>query len=84
MKKKLFISIVVILLGCGSLVAQKDAFFNSSFEEYRNDDMWGDGPALPISHGSLNDQTANAPLGSGLLLLAGMALTYSTAKRRKS
>lgn len=83
MKKKLFISIVVILLGCGSLVAQKDAFFNSSFEEYRNDDIWGNKPVLPVSHGSLEDHSANIPLGNGFLLLAGMALTYSAARRRK-
>lgn len=86
MKKKLLISIVVLLLGCGNLFAQNDGFFTSSFEEYREDkNEWGVMPSIPTSHGYIDDWACvEAPLGNGFLLLAGMALTYSAARRRKS
>lgn len=86
MKKKLLISIVVLLLGCGNLFAQNDGFFTSSFEEYREENNeWGVMPSIPGSHGSLGDYSAvqETPISGGLLLLAGMGIAYGIRKRKK-
>lgn len=61
--------------------SKSDGFFSSSTtsgNEYR----FGDGlfPALP-GQGINDDQPA--PIGSGLLLLAGMGAAYALRKRRK-
>ena len=65
-----------------TLSAQNDSFFTYSHsEEYRGgSDEWGTLPTLPGSHGFDFDQNA-APLGSGILLLGGMALLYSKRKK---
>lgn len=85
MKKKLFLATIVLMLGCSVSFAQEDAFFTSSYREYReSDDEWGTMPILPTEHGGILDYTAvEAPVGSGLLLLAGMGLAYGLRKRNK-
>lgn len=87
MKKKLMISLFVMLLGCGSTFAQSDAFFTSRYIEYREDNAWGiDMPLLPGSHGYLGDYSCaeEVPLGSGLLVLGGLAFGYALRKRSES
>lgn len=86
MKKKLLISIVVLLLGCGNLFAQNDGFFTSSIEEYREDkNEWGVMPSIPGFHGFSDDYEAvpETPISGGLLLLAGMGIAYGIRKRKK-
>lgn len=64
-----------------------DAFFTTSYSEYREvDDEFGIMPILPIQHGGLIDYSAvpdtpEAPLGSGLLLLASMGVAYGIRRR---
>lgn len=83
MKKKLFLAAIAMMLGCSISFAQNDAFFTSSYSEYREvDNEWGVMPILPSEHGGLMDYTA-VPAGSGLLILAGMGLAYGLKKRNK-
>ena len=61
-----------------------DGFFSgSNYTEYR-EDVWADNmPLLPGQHGYNFDYNAEpAPLGSGLLLLAGMGLAYGIRRRK--
>ena len=60
-----------------------DGFFTTNYQEYREMDQWGNLPVLPSSHGNDYDVAAEAPLGSGLLMLLGMGLGYMTVNRRK-
>lgn len=65
---------------------QTDGFFSSNrYEEYREDNAeWGKMPLLPKTHGYNYDYDAEeAPLGSGLLLLAGMGIGYAVRKRKE-
>ena len=81
MKKLIITTIFAFFLGM-TLSAQNDSFFTYSHsEEYRGgSDEWGTLPTLPGSHGFEYDYNA-APLGSGLLLLGGMALLYVRRKK---
>ena len=63
--------------------ATTDGFFESNYQQYRESSDWGVMPVLPSSHGLGYDVAAEAPLGSGLLLLVGMGLGYVTISRRK-
>ena len=85
MKKTIMTIIFAVAFGM-NLSAQNDGFFSSgSYSEYRsNQEIWGqDMPVLPGQHGVNYDFAAEqAPVGSGLLLLGGMAIFY--AKRKKS
>lgn len=80
MKKVLVTLSLVLTLGLGAS-AQSDAFFSYSDVETpnRTGTELGATPGLPM-RGQNTDQTA--PLGSGLLLLAGMGAAY--ALRRKN
>ena len=62
-----------------------DGFFTTNYQEYRETDQWLNGlPVLPSSHGYGYDVAAEAPVGSGLLMLLGMGLGYMTiANKRK-
>lgn len=80
--KKVFVTLSLLLtLGLGAS-AQSDAFFSYSDVETpnRTGTELGATPGLPM-RGQNTDQSA-APLGSGLLLLAGMGAAY--ALRRKN
>ena len=83
MKKLLVTFTMVIILGLGAN-AQSDSFFTSTSNEYgRTDSNQSDisqiTPKLPDFGATSNEQ---APVGSGLLLLAGMGVAY--ALRRKN
>ena len=73
------IILAIALFAAVSANAQNDGFFTSTYRETREatDDM-GDIPAL-FGHGRETNQSA--PVGSGLLILGGMALAYSIRKR---
>ena len=80
--KKLIITIIFALFMGMTMSAQSDGFFAySDVDNYRGgSDEWGALPTLPASHGFTTDQDA-VPLGSGLLLLGGLALAYGLRKR---
>ena len=73
------IILAIALFAAVSANAQSDGFFRySNVEEQRSNESWGSMPAM-IGHGLDGDQSA--PLGSGLLLLAGMGLAYGFRKK---
>jgi hypothetical protein len=76
------IILAIALFAAVSANAQSDSFFRySNVEEQRTSTSdWGSMPAM-IGHGQQTDMDANAPLGSGLLLLAGMGLAYGFRKK---
>ena len=86
MKKYILTIILAVGFGIG-LNAQNqssysDGFFSSNYSEYREGNEFGIMPILP-GHTTTSDQDADpAPIGSGLLLLAGMGLGYAIKKRR--
>ena len=82
MKKKILAIALFVALGL-SANAQSDGFFSSGrYSEYREDSWAENMPILPVQHGSTYDFAAEAPLGSGLLLLGGMALAYGMRKKK--
>lgn len=80
--KKYITSIIFALAFTLNLSAQNDGFFSSDYTDYREEVVfeWGTMPALPEQHGGLCDYSA-VPLGSGLLLLGGLALAYGLHKK---
>ena len=83
MKKMKKIILAIALFAAVSASAQSDGFFsyNTIDSNRGGSSEWGAIPTLPSTHGLDFDQNANAPVGSGLLLLGGMAVLY--AKRKK-
>ena len=81
MKKVLVTLSLILTLGLGAS-AQSDAFFSYSDVETpnRTGTELGATPGLPM-RGLDTDQ--NAPLGSGLLVLAGLGLAYGLKRREK-
>ena len=83
--KKIILAIALFVALGLSANAQSDGFFStgSNYKEYR-EDVWAQNmPVLPGQHGSNYDFAAEpAPVGSGLLLLAGMGLLYVSNKRK--
>ena len=81
MKKVLVTLSLVLTLGLGAS-AQSDAFFSYSDVETpnRTGSQLGATPGLPM-RGQSDDQPA--PLGSGLLVLAGLGLAYGLKRREK-
>ena len=81
MKKKILAIAMFVALGL-SASAQSDGFFSSGrYSEYREDSWAQNMPVLPGQHGTQYDFAAEAPLGSGLLLLGGLALAYGIRKK---
>ena len=79
--KKLIMTVIFALFMGMTMSAQSDGFFAySDFDNRGGSDEWGSLPTLPASYGFTTDQNA-APLGSGLLLLGGMAIAYGLRKR---
>ena len=76
------IILAIALFAAVNAHAQRDGFFayNSYEELNRQENGWGDMPSM-INHGIKYDM--DAPLGSGLLLLAGMGLAYGMRKKSK-
>ena len=81
MKKVLVTLSLVIVLGLGAS-AQSDAFFSYSDVDNQNrqSNGLGDMPALPM-RGQNTDQSA--PIGSGLLILAGLGAAYALKRKEK-
>ena len=76
---KKYITLAIFAIGFGMNVnAQGDGFFSSSYNEFRETEDWGTMPAI-IGHGNTADQSA--PLGSGLLVLAGLGVAYAMRKK---
>lgn len=59
-----------------SLNAQNGGFFTYNSVDDRGSE-WGTMPVLPTSAGLTSDYGADAPLGSGLLILGVLALGYT-------
>ena len=78
------IILAIALFAAVSANAQNDGFFTSSYNYEQNRASTGawDGvdvmPAM-ITHGKTTNQTA--PLGSGLLVLAGLGVAYAMRKK---
>lgn len=83
--KKYIIAIVLTFGVMFGLHAQNDGFFSYSTNSgYREDKLDFSAPATPLYHGALNDHDAEeAPVGSGILLLAGLGLGYAALSKRK-
>ena len=82
--KKIITTIIFAIAFGMNVNAQNDGFFSGgNYTEYRdNTDVWGQNlPSLPGQHGVNYDFAAEAPLGSGLLFLGGLAFAYSIRKR---
>ena len=80
------IILAIALFAAVSASAQSDGFFRyNNFEENRQsqNEAWGIMPSM-IGHGLEGDQDGSSvPVGSGLLLLAGMGLAYGIRKKSK-
>lgn len=85
---KKYIIAIVFAIGfemnlSAQFTSQSDGFFTPNYQELRSGNANDDNPmgAMPrmIGHGKTTDQ--DAPLGSGLLLLSGMALAYGLKKK---
>ena len=84
MKKLIATTIFALIFGL-NLSAQSDGFFSyNNIDSNRSGSSdWSTIPTLPSSHGfDFDHNAAPAPLGSGLLILGGLAIFY--AKRKKS
>ena len=83
--KKIITTIIFAIAFGMNVNAQNDGFFScGNYTEFRdNTEVWGQElPILPGQHGVDYDFAAEAPLGSGLLILGGMALGYGIRKRK--
>ncbi len=78
--KRLIVLSVFTLGFLMNLNAQSDGFFTFNNVEQNRTSDWDDMPAM-IGHGSGTNM--DAPVGSGLLLLAGMGLAYGIRKKSK-
>ena len=78
--KKIILTLALVMTLGFTVSAQRDAFFND-WDDLGNglDRTEFDMPALPY-HGL--DTNQNAPLGSGLVILAAMGAGYALARRK--
>ena len=81
MKKILFAIALVITMGL-SASAQRDGFFG---EYANNDDRWpSGGPGLVMPNDNIGStENADAPLGTGLLIMTALGGAYMLRKREK-
>ena len=77
--KRIVVSIAIVLTLGLSVNAQSDGFFSTSYQEYGR----GASNELPALPRAGKDIDQSAPVGSGLLLLAGMGAAYALRKKRK-
>lgn len=84
MRKRIFLAIVILTFVSAQAFAQRDGFFND-WKDIDNREIIGGGdmPNLPLSHGYGDDQDADAPLGTGLLILTALGTGYAVVKRKK-
>ena len=90
---KRYIILAVLALGFivnvnAQIGKSSDGFFTPNYNELRktsNDisNEMGDMPAI-LGHGYETNQSGTTPIGSGLLLLAGMGLAYGIKKSKKN
>ncbi len=84
MKKKFLVAITIIAVSSNLAFGQfdyqqsADSFFEKKHQESSGANSWG---TLATFSDSRNT-SVRAPLGSGLLLLAGMGLTYVFIRRK--
>lgn len=90
--KKIIITLTLATAMCfGNAQAQStngtDGFFSTSTPggNYRDGSATGDVSFFPGAPGQqiYGDQEADAPIGSGLLILAGLGLAYGLKRREK-
>ncbi len=80
MKKVLVTLSLVVTLGLGAM-AQNDAFF--SYNDVENNNQRG-GTFVPVLPGQgVGTDQSGAPLGSGLLILAGLGAAYALRRKEK-
>ena len=75
------IILAIALFATVSANAQNDGFFTSNYNYEQNREVsgaWGVMPAM-VGHGETTNQSA--PLGSGLLVLAGLGVAYAMRKK---
>lgn len=86
--KKIILAISLFAAVSFSANAENDGFFTSSYmyegnrEGTSSNSDWNmfDMPAI-IGHGYGVDQNADVPIGSGLLILAGLGVAYAMRKK---
>ena len=85
MRKRIFLTIAVMAMVSFPAVAQSDGFFSEweKNEIREGSDNGFDMPGLPESHGFNDDQSGEAPLGTGLLILTALGAGYAVAKRKE-
>lgn len=79
--------LITLILGLNIYTnAQSDAFFSYQYERREDDDNeWSELIMLPPVHGLDYNYPANeASLGTGLLIMTGMGLTYIKHRKRKT
>lgn len=83
--KKIALTLAIILgMGIGAFAQEKGLFGMGPGRESSGDNRTEQGLILPTAHGNTGDANAtDTPLGSGLLLLAGLGAAYAASKRRK-
>lgn len=88
--KRLVLSVAIILtLGLGAYAQSSDGFFTTTYSEYNEikREQYGNldaiAPALPRFDLVEDADHSAVPVGSGLMLLAGMGAAYAMRKRRK-
>lgn len=81
MKKILLAIALFAVIGAN---AQNDGFFTiGNYSEYRDVNDWGQNlPGMPGQHGMSYDYNAETPLGSGLLILGGLAFAYGIRRKK--
>ena len=84
MRKRIFLTVAMMAMISLQTFAQRDGFFNE-WEDFDNREIinGSDMPDLPGSHGSNDDQSGEAPLGTGVLILTALGAGYAVAKRSK-
>ena len=75
------IILAIALFATVSVNAQNDGFFTSNYNQNRTDEgnNWAEAVGLPSCHGLEDSQPA--PVGSGLLVLAGLGVAYAMRKK---
>ena len=81
--KRIVLSIALVLTLGLSVNAQSDGFFKSTYQDANEEARTGTGRATPGVPGFGGDVDKPAPLGSGLLLLAGMGAAYALRRKNK-
>lgn len=80
--KKIFFTIAITLGLTFGAMAQTDSFFND-WNDFENRNGETNMPSLPGEHGLTNDQSAETPVGSGLLILTALGAGYAVSKKKK-